>query len=140
MKKALSILFLLLGSSLFFARPVDAATNICNASCQVNEDCGQGYRCYVGVCRNEQCPSSPACGCTSATAVPTATPKQTVTVTTTPTPTATASAKIKVATVSAKLQKTPTTGPKEDLIGIAFLLFAAGMALYVREYSQQRSQ
>lgn len=84
---------------------VYADTNVCNKGCQVNEECGQGYRCYVGVCRALACPSSQTCGCAPVTPAPTVQAQTQSKVTVTPVPKVTP-----VASASAKLKKSPKTG------------------------------
>lgn len=87
-----------------------AQAPICNMQCQVDQDCGTGYGCYVGVCRARNCVSDNRCSCYNAanvTPTPKATPR------TTATPSATPLVIVKstpVATISARLHKTPTTG------------------------------
>lgn len=126
------ILFGLLISVLAFARPVFAQTSICNKACQVNEECGQGYRCYVGVCRALACPSSQTCGCVLPTPTPLSQTTTSIKATPSVIPKATA-----VATVSAGLKKTPKTGgsvPQLFIIGMSLALIGLvlrGMATEV---------
>lgn len=92
------------------AKPVQADSGVCNKSCQVNEDCGKGYRCYVGICRAVSCPSSPNCECVVAiTPSPTIKPQVTTQPKATP-----------IASASSQIKKTPKTG-----ISVPTLLFAS---------------
>lgn len=102
-------LLLLFGITAFLlsARSVSADSGVCNKTCQVNEDCGQGYRCYVGICRALSCPSSPNCECIGVTPTPQAIPKivEELRVTPTPLPKATP-----IASPSSQIKKAPKTG------------------------------
>ena len=64
---AVSIFFV----SLFLLAPKAWAADVCNKTCQVNEDCGQGYKCFVGVCRLSACASSTNCVCSDSQPTPT---------------------------------------------------------------------
>ncbi len=115
----------------FSVTPVFAQANMCNQKCDVDSDCGSGYRCYVGVCRLNSCPAASTCVCTSgsATATPVSTPKASTTPTASPTAKPTASP-TPIATTSATLKHTPKTGFESWLLaGGAFLLFGLGSAL-----------
>lgn len=131
MKKIIAAIFL---TALFLTvstRTSFAQTNMCNQRCDLDADCGSGYRCYVGVCRLDLCPAASSCTCASAVSTtPTATPKAsnvptaTVKPTSTPRPTATPKT---IATKSATLTQTPKTGASSWVMaGIAISLFLAG--------------
>lgn len=106
-----------------FAGSVSADSIVCNKTCQVNEECGKGYRCYVGVCRAQACPSSSTCGCNTPT--PTPIPSPTVT----PVPTAQPKS-TPVATTSGKIKETPKTGLSvSGFASLAFALSFTGLIL-----------
>lgn len=116
---------------------VGAQTNaMCNTRCQVNEDCPQDYRCYVGVCRNSVCPSSTTCTCSAtaspgAFATPVSTPKATVTpsprATTTPRPTISPAP---TASASGTVDQLPNTGfPAWASGALAIGFFVTGVGL-----------
>lgn len=139
----------------FFSYSAAFAQGVCNQRCDVDQDCGQGYRCYVGVCRLQSCPASNTCACTGRptatptpiptaplitrpTAVPTqtpsptptATPKPTATPTQTPTPTPKPTATVLPSTSSAALKQSPKTGfGALELLLVSFLLFIVGNLL-----------
>ncbi len=114
------------------------AQGVCNAKCDVNEDCAKGFRCYVGVCRTVSCPASPTCSCSGSQVTPvpttTSTPRPaTATPTPSPTPTLTPSPTMK-ATVSANLKRTPKTGFETwMLMGASLLLFVGGSSIATTE-------
>ncbi|MEP7166858.1 MAG: hypothetical protein ABI758_02690 [Candidatus Woesebacteria bacterium] len=133
MKKiATTLLFLL-----FSVAPVYAQTNMCNQKCEVDGDCSSGYRCYVGVCRLNSCPSSSTCSCAAGTTSPT--PASTIRPTTTPKPTVSPSPKVSpsptpIASLSAKLKHSPKTGFETWLVaGGAIALFGVGSVLGINE-------
>ena len=145
----LALSFVLFGVSTVFAQ------GVCNQRCDVDQDCGQGYRCYVGVCRLQSCPASNTCACagkptatptpvptapliTRPTAVPTqtptptptATPKPTATPTPTPSPTPKPTATVLPSTSSAALKQSPKTGfGALELLVVSFFLFIIGNVL-----------
>src|SRR5260221_13749518 len=128
MKKFL-LLFGIVISSLVFVQSVSADSGICNKQCQVNEECGQGYRCYVGICRALACPSSQTCGCAPVT-TPVPTPKVATSILATPFPKATP-----MASVSAKIKKAPKTGG--SYVGIFVMAIALSICgLCLRSYSE----
>ncbi len=130
MKKILLVTLLSVCSFAVFSTPTYAATNMCNQRCDVDTDCGSGYRCYVGVCRLDICPASSSCSCGSAvSATPTSTPKP-VTPTATPKPTLapkpTVTPKV-TASGSGNLTHSPKTGVSTWTMAFAALaLFAVG--------------
>ncbi|PWU24102.1 hypothetical protein C5B42_00630 [Candidatus Cerribacteria bacterium 'Amazon FNV 2010 28 9'] len=128
MKKALLISIFSL-FSLVFAAPVFAADITCNNRCQVDQDCGAGYGCFVGVCRAVACPSSTTCGCApAATTTPVVTPLPIIQIIQ---PTSTPKATI-IATASARVQKTPTTG--FDGMSVVELALGSGVMGLVAKY------
>lgn len=109
--------------SLIVVRPVSADVGICNKTCQVNEECGQGYRCYVGVCRATACPSSQTCGCAPTPAPTPAT--QVLKATPTPLPKATP-----VASPSGTVKSAPKTGGSlPEMMMIATSLICVGLLM-----------
>lgn len=113
------------------AVPASAQTNMCNQRCEVDSDCGNNYRCYVGVCRLDACPAISACNCagTTPTIVPVASVRPTATPTPLPTlkPSATPSA---TASSPAILKRTPQTGSQAFIVaGIAVAMYLVGTAL-----------
>ncbi len=140
MRKYVFSLGLALSLLPFAGSTVFATNNTCNLQCQVDNDCASGYACYVGICRNKSCPSDSTCGCTySVTPTPTATPAAMTIVVATPTPSprATQSAVVKVATRSAN--RTPKTGPAENITLAALGLFAGGIAIAYIDFAKNRS-
>lgn len=107
-------LLLLFGIILFFsiAAPVSASNAVCNKTCQVNEDCGQNYRCFVGICRAVACASSPDCNCIVATPTPKVsnTGIENLRVAATPKPKATP-----MASPTSVVKKAPRTGSSLEL-------------------------
>lgn len=43
--------------------PSPTAAAVCNKTCSTQEDCGAGFACEAGVCRNPACPSDKSCFC-----------------------------------------------------------------------------
>jgi len=103
----MKVFLLLFGVASFFlfAKPVLADSNVCNKTCQVNEECGKGYRCYVGICRATSCPSSPNCECIVATPTPQPKAVENLRVESTPQPKATP-----IASPSSEIKNSPKTG------------------------------
>lgn len=142
-------------TSVFFSYSAAFAQGVCNQRCDVDQDCGQGYRCYVGVCRLQSCPASNTCACagratatptpvptapliTRPTAVPTqtatptpaVTPKPTLTPTPTPSPTPKPTATVLPSSSSATLKQSPKTGfGALELLTVAIFLFIVGNVL-----------
>lgn len=111
--------FLFIG--LFLTHPSRASAQIdrCSVRCEVDGDCGSGYRCFVGVCRLEACPAVANCQC-SAVATSTVTTKKS-----TPQP-----VKKTIATHSASLEKSPRTGANEWILAFfALFLLLVGVGI-----------
>lgn len=45
------------------ATPTPTAVVVCNKKCGTNADCGAGFACEAGACRNPACPADNACFC-----------------------------------------------------------------------------
>lgn len=114
------LILLTLPAFLLIVKPAMAAGDTCNAKCDVNEDCGKGYKCYVGVCRAIACASSTTCSCSvTATPVASATPIAQVIVSAAPVSKATP------ATTSATVKKAPKTGVSAPVLLLSALMMAA---------------
>lgn len=115
-------------------RPVFADTaNMCSKTCQVSEDCSDGYSCYVGVCRKRECPSSPTCACNSQAASQIGTSPKVTAVSPTSVPKATP-----VASSGTQIASSPKTGfSVAGLIWLAFGLVGGGLYLKAMARKQQ---
>lgn len=129
MKKILFLIALVICAAAVSPRIARAENNQCNQKCDVDTDCGSGYRCYVGVCRLDLCPASSSCSCASiatatpvATARPSASPAATLKPTTIPKP---------AASIAAKLKTSPKTGVSPLGLGLLALgAYCIGAQLY----------
>ncbi len=140
MKNALSIVLLSFVIFTVSATSALAQTNMCNQRCDVDTDCGSGYRCYVGVCRLDLCPASSSCSCAGAvSATPVSTPKATAKPTATPTPTPTPKPTLapkptttpkSTASPAATLKRSPKTGVSPLLLLVSVVgLYFLGVTL-----------
>lgn len=133
MKKFL-ILFGIFALAVVLTPPVFADTaNICSKTCQVSEDCSDGYSCYVGVCRKRECPSSPTCACNSQVVGQIATSPKENTVSPTSAPKASP-----VASSGKQIVSSPKTGfSVVEMTWTAFGLVGGGLYLKAMARKQQ---
>lgn len=124
--KNLVAFFVLVAIFLCVPTSIVLAAGSCNSTCQVDEDCQRGYSCYVGICRNTQCASSPSCLCTVSpiqSSAPASTPNVVQ-----------SSEPEQIASPEAIPRHTPKTGFSiVGLLSIALSMFGLGIGLSLQQ-------